>query len=230
MASTEPNVWENIVNTVVLPYLSTTIEIQRLFPDSVLFGSLILFITTMNSVFGFFAVFLLEVFASPKLLSTIISKFVGPVVSGSSSGPDGGICFPGFRGARKESNRELRFNEYPSISLTTLSAMATYIMSSMIQFNDTLKTMGKEWNTRFAFSMIFIGIILLTVFISRWYAGCESVSEMIIALVFGLFLGLIFFFFNKSLFGLESINFLGLPYVVDKSDQGSDIYVCAPQL
>lgn len=229
MASSEPNVWENIVKTIALPYLSTTIEIQRLFPDSVLFGSLILFITTMNSVFGFFAIFLLEVFASHKLLSTIISKFVGPVVSGSSSGPDGG-CFPGFRGARKEASRELRFNEYPSISLTTLSAMATYILSSMIQFNDTLKTMGKEWNTRFAFSMIFIGIILLTVFISRWYAGCESVSEMMIALFVGLFLGLVFFFLNKSLFGLESINFLGLPYVVDKSDQGSDIYVCAPQI
>lgn len=230
MASTEPNVWENIINTVVLPYFSTTIEIQRLFPDSVLFGSLILFITTMNSVFGFFAVFLLEVFASHKLLSIIISKFIGPIVSGSSSGPDGSKCFPGFRGSRKEIDRIQRFNEYPSISLTTLSAMATYIMSSMIQFNDTLKTMGKEWNTRFAFSMIFIGIILLTVFISRWYSVCESVSEMMVALFVGLFLGLVFFFLNKSLFGLESINFLGLPYVVDKSEQGSDIYVCAPQL
>lgn len=230
MATPAPNVFEKIRDSILLPYFSTTIELQRLFPDSVLFGSLVLFITTMNSVFGFFAIFLLEVFASHKLLSTIISKFVGPVVSGSSSGSDGGICFPGFRGSRKEVDRALRFNEYPSISLTTLSAMASYIMSSMIQFNDTLQTMGKEWNTRFAFSMIFIGIILLTVVMSRWYAGCESVSEIMIALAFGLFIGLLFFFLNKSLFGLESINFLGLPYVVDKSEKGSDIYVCAPNL
>jgi hypothetical protein len=30
------------------------------------------------------------------------------------------------------------------------------------------------------------------------------------------------------LFGMESINFLGLPYIVNKNEVGSPIYVCAP--
>ena len=39
--------------------------------------------------------------------------------------------------------------------------------------------------------------------------------------------GSIFFYVNKSLFGEESMNFLGLPYLVDKNSQGAPIYVCA---
>jgi hypothetical protein len=39
---------------------------------------------------------------------------------------------------------------------------------------------------------------------------------------------MIFFKVNLSLFGTESINFLGLPYMVNKNEVGAPIYVCAP--
>jgi hypothetical protein len=229
--STAPpkNTFEKIRDTLLLPYKDTIFEIQRLFPDSVLFGSLILFITTMNSVFGYFAVFLLEIFISHKMMSWILTKFVGPLQSGSSSGSMS-TCYPGFRGARKEVDRISRFNEYPSISITSISAISSYILASMITFNDTLKTMGEQWNTRFVFSLSFIAIILTSTIVFRWLMGCESVSEIGFALLFGLAIGGIFFAINKQMFGPESINFLGLPYLVDKNDQGSDIYVCAPTL
>jgi hypothetical protein len=36
------------------------------------------------------------------------------------------------------------------------------------------------------------------------------------------------FFLLKAQFGVEGINLLGLPYLVNKTEEGSDIYVCAP--
>jgi hypothetical protein len=32
---------------------------------------------------------------------------------------------------------------------------------------------------------------------------------------------------NKKLFGKESMNFLGLPYIVSKESKGDPIYICA---
>jgi hypothetical protein len=226
-AAPKENVFEKIRDTVILPYWSVINEIQRLFPDSVLFGSIILYLATMNGVFGYFAIFLLEVFASHKLLATILAKFVGPLQSESSSGSDV-VCFPGFRGARREVERTKRFNEFPSISITSLSAVTSYIIASMVKFKETLDYMGPEWKSRFGFSMFFTLFILLSVVAFRFFNGCESVKEIMIAVIYGLIVGGIFFVVNNSLFGPESVNFLGLPYIVDKSKQGSDIYTCAP--
>lgn len=223
------NVFEKIQDAVLVPYFNTIVEIQRLFPDSILFGSIVLYITTMNSVFGYFAVFLLEVFVSHKLLSSLITKIWGPMISESSSG-DTAVCYPGFRGARKAVERITRFNEYPSISVTTLSAIAMYILSSMIKFNDTLKAMGPEWNTRFGFSVAFIMIICLATFLFRWWMMCEGFSEIGLGILCGIVIGVSFFFANIALFGNESVNFLGLPYLVNKSDQGSDMYICVPSM
>ena len=38
-----------------------------------------------------------------------------------------------------------------------------------------------------------------------------------------------FYYVNKSVFGEESMNFLGLPYMVSKESQASPIYVCAAE-
>jgi len=222
------NNFEKIRDVVLVPYFNTIIEIQRLFPDSILFGSIVLYIVTMNSVFGYFAVFLLEIFASHKLLSSLLTKIWGPLRSESSGNTS--VCYPGFRGARKEVERMSRFNEYPSISVTTLSAIAVYILSSMIKFNDTLKAMGPEWNTRFGFSVVFILIICLVTFLFRWWMMCEGFGEIGMGIVFGIAIGISFFFANIALFGNESVNFLGLPYLVNKSDQGSDMYICVPSM
>ena len=47
------------------------------------------------------------------------------------------------------------------------------------------------------------------------------------AVFFAVIAGSIFFSLNKKVFGIESINFLGLPYMVSKESEGHPIYVCA---
>ena len=71
--------------------------------------------------------------------------------------------------------------------------------------------------------------IFLALFIILRMTGCgDGVSEVLYASVLGFIVGLIFFKVNLSLFGTEAINFLGLPYMVNKNEVGAPIYVCAP--
>ena len=88
--------------------------------------------------------------------------------------------------------------------------------------------MGQDWCPRTAFAIT--GILLLTMLfiIGRMY-GCEdSTMEIALALFLGLVAGILLYIVNLNVFGLESMNFNGLPIIVNKTEQGSSIYVCAP--
>jgi hypothetical protein len=211
--------------------LNTVLELQRLFPDSVLFGSMIMYIITMSTPYRVLAIFMLFVMLFHWIISTFIAKTYGKL-STSSSGPSAYIerCTTGFRTARKEIDRILRPQAYPSLSIMSMISFATYMISTMIQFAETLETMGPEWKGRIIFASIFCVLIPASVILIRIYGiGCESVSEVLVASGFGLVTGIGLFFLMKALFGLDGINILGLPYLVDKTEQGSDVYVCAPQ-
>jgi hypothetical protein len=54
-------------------------------------------------------------------------------------------------------------------------------------------------------------------------------GEVIAAFTMAILSGAIFYIINKSIFGTEAMNFLGLPYMVSKESQGSPIYVCAAE-
>jgi hypothetical protein len=47
------------------------------------------------------------------------------------------------------------------------------------------------------------------------------------AIAMAMIVGAIFFYVNKSLFGEEAMNFLGLPYLMSKDSQGAPIYICS---
>lgn len=219
------NIWTKIINNVIMPGSYTLAEIQRLFPDSLLFGSLFLYILTQNKSFGVFSLFIFETSLLHKFVSYMYEKIYGSATSDSSRSMS---CYPGFRSPRKEVDRILRDNTYPSLSVFSLVAVATYLMSSTLAFSETLDTMGTDWKGRIPFSITFAALIPFGILLTRYFLGCEGMGEILFSTFFGLLVGILLFVANKTLFGLEGINFLGLPYIVDKNKQGSDIYVCAP--
>jgi hypothetical protein len=223
--NTSETVFSKLQNNVLMPAVYTVGEIQRLFPDSLLFGSLFLYILTMNKSFGVFSLFIFETSLVHKFVSYLYEKTYGPRNSDSSRSS---ACYPGFRAPRKEVDRVLRTNPFPSLSIFSLWSVATYLLASTLAFSDTLSTMGKDWDGRIAFSISFVALIPLAIMLARYFIGCESIGELFFATFFGILIGIVLFSANKAFFGLEGINFLGLPYVVDKSQKGSDIYVCAP--
>lgn len=226
MATEQPNIFDKIQNNVITPAFQVITEIQRLFPDSVMFGSFILYVLTLNKPFGVFSLFLFETTLAHKLLSGIYEKTFGPTPSGSSANLDS--CYPGFRAVRKETDRILRPNTYPSLSIFSMFAVASYLLSSMTSFQETLSAMGTDWNSRYIFSTLFVIAIPIFTIIIRYFIGCETFGEISFAAFAGLLIGLVLYIVNLQIFDKEAVNFLGLPYLVDKSKQGSDIYVCTP--
>lgn len=200
-------------------------DLFSLMPDSILFGSMVLYVLTQNISYGMLAIFLLEVVLSHRILTWF---FYG--VSGSpGSQPmtaDSVKCRAGYKPAQYAVNRMFR-PSYPSYGLYSMSAIAMYLALSMSEFSDTLAEMGEDWTSRTVVAYVCIGCIF--VFYLLWrMGGCDdNLGEVGLALFFGTVIGYLGLKAHKAMFGPESINFLGLPYLKDKKSDGHPIYICS---
>jgi hypothetical protein len=221
----ENTLWDIIKENILTPALTTTDEIQRLLPDSLLFGAFFLYILTHNQSFGVFAIFLLQSSLLHKILASGYNMYLGTQVPAQKSAQ----CRPGFHLPGFDFLKRVSGNTYPSSSVYSIVSIASYIALSLNNFRETLATMGPEWQARGVSAMVFTMAILFLFVFTRFFRGCETKGEIATALVFGLIAGILLFYTNKALFGSEGINFLGLPILVDKDKEGSPIYVCVSE-
>jgi hypothetical protein len=196
-------------------------EIHSLIPDSILFGSLLMYLLTHNISFGIFGIFIFELALSHRLISWLFSQSAGP------SRPTDLSCRVGFKTTQYRFDRIFKHDPYPSYGVFSIASIATYLGLAINEFSNTLNSMGPEWSSRTKVAYSFIGIFLLAVIIGRWLSGCEPKLEIVIAFLCAMLIGYLFYYVNRSLFGVESMNFLGLPYLVSKESKGSPIYVCS---
>jgi hypothetical protein len=209
----------------ITPALDFGGELVQIFPDSVQFGSLLLYLLTQNYTFGIFTLFTLEVGLLHRLVGFVIKGANGPQAVNNEP-----RCRPGFRGTRLEFERAQMRNTYPSIQLFFLGAIAVYLTFANFLFKETLDTMGPIWSGRLYFGISFLVLMALFMMIYQIYRGCDTWTGVFMALLFGSVTGGLFYFVNYNLFGAEAMNFLGLPSIVNKADEGAPIYVCAPSL
>jgi hypothetical protein len=213
---------------------NSAMEIGALMPDSILFGSLLLYVLTQNLSFGVFAIFIFENVLSHKLLSWFMLQVEGAAVSRSIDPK----CRAGYKTPQLAIDRIYDHNPYPSYGVFSVVSIAAYLGLSTHEFSNTMKQMdfnnmnqteanSNKWSMRSTVAYTLIGIFLALFIILR-LVSCDTFSEVMYASVLGLIVGMFFFKVNLSLFGAESINFLGLPYMVNKNQVGAPIYVCAP--
>ena len=204
-------------------FTNTIIQLGISIPHSVLFGSIVLYMVTMNFSFGVFAIFILEIILSHRFLSWMITETSGPALNKKSMS-----CNAGFKTIQAPSiNRILSEHEYPSYSFFSITAIATYLGLSTNRFSDTMNYMGTQWASRPAVAYLFIVCVLVAFLLVRLIANCDDVTELLIAFVTGVGFAALFFKVNTIAFGDESVNFLGLPYLVSKDAKGDIIYVCS---
>ena len=204
--------------------LSPIVELYSLIPDSILFGSLLLYVITQNLSYGIFSFFIFETILSHRLLSWIMIQTFG---SQPRSENPNIKCRAGFKTEQLDVKRMFMHNQYPSYAIYSLTSIGTYLGLSTYQFSNTFEAMGSEWSGRSMTAYIFIGAVLLTFILARMYACQEGFSEIAIAFIFAIVLGSAFFKLNVLLFGEEAVNFLGLPYLSEKAANGTPIYVCS---
>jgi len=203
-------------------------EIIRLFPDSALFGSIVLYMITQHLPYGVFAVFLLEASGLYKAVNLITDSMAPrPSVKRGTDEEKQRFtkCRSGFLAPRLEVERLFMHEGAVSMPMFYISAITAYLLGSTFQYSTVLNTMGASWASRTLISSIF-GILLLTLCYIR-NMGCSSHLSLIAALIIGVAAGACFWFINTSVFGVESTNFAGLPYLLNKTD-GSVLYTCIP--
>ena len=224
IGATISNAWTTIVQFFTPIFISPIIEIYSLIPDSILFGSIVLYAITQNLSYGVFSIFIMEVIVSHKLLSWVLTQTFGPQ---SRSTSDSIKCRAGFKTPELDVRRIFMHDQYPSYSIFSMTSIATYLGLSTLEFSDTFEAMGSEWKGRSMTAYIFIGAVLLTFILVRALYCTENNYEIATAFIFGLVIAFAFFKLNMMFFDKEAINFLGLPYLSEKAASGTPIYVCS---
>jgi hypothetical protein len=221
------SLWVSRIRPILLTLLETTNEIGRLFPDSIIFGSFLLFFMTQNLPYGIFALFMIETSVLHKVTSFLFDKTSGGASANSKSTRNtDASCIPGFRRARIEFERTLLGNSYPSSPMFFLGAIASYLALVNTAFKETMDEMGKDWSSRYWFGAVMIVLWCGAAIGLRGLTGCTSFGEIGLAFFIGIMMGVGLYFVNTRLFGMEAVNFLGLPYLVNKTDEKNPLYVC----
>ena len=220
----ELDTWSSIKRFSTAAFLSPVIEIYSLIPDSILFGSILLYAITQNLSYGVFSIFIVEIIFSHKLLTWTMTQLFGPQ---SRSTTDSIRCRAGFKTPELDVRRIFMHDQYPSYAIFSMTSIATYLGLSTFEFSDTFKAMGSEWEGRSMSAYIFILAVLITFILARMYACSENGTEIGIAFISALIVSFIFFKLNMLFFDKEAVNFLGLPYLSEKAANGTPIYVCS---
>lgn len=216
---------EGITGTIT----GSAYEINRLFPNSLLFGGLILYFVTQNVAYRMFAILVGEVAVAHWAIDWVMDR-VQPR-SPATGTATGTRCASGYRAARMEIDRiNVQPDRFPTFSAMTLGALLSYTITALVGFKDTLDAMGPEWGRRFYVAAVMSCLFVIYFVGMRIYTGCETFGEVTIGLAIGALLGLPLYWLNKSVLSDEANNILGLPYMVDKNKTGEPIYVCAPRM
>lgn len=198
-------------------------EIHRLMPDSLLFGSLLMYFLTHNFSFGVFAVFVFETTLSHRLIHWLIAQSVGV-----EPRPVAVKCRTGYISEQFDAKRIFSHDPYPSYGVFSITAIATYLGLATKEFSETREAMGPQWQSRSIVAYVFITLLVLAFVLVRLFLSeCpDTFGEICLAAFAAILVGFAFYSFNKSVFGKEAMNFLGLPFMVSKGDKNDPIYVC----
>ena len=211
----------SINGTIKGTVLDSINQIHRIMPDSILFGSIILYFLTQNYAYGIFSLFIFETVMMHKLIAWVFAKSMGEAPL-----PDV-KCRSGFKTTRHDFNRMFS-KQYPSYGMFSITAIGIYLGLATKEYSDTFDAMGPDWASRPSIAYGLIAITIVTFMMVRW-SSCEKFGELCKAFICAILVGVVFFHINKKLFGKESMNFLGVPSIVTKESQGDPIYVCAAE-
>jgi hypothetical protein len=199
-------------------------------PDSLTIGSLLLAIIFQSLPLLMIFATLIELTIGRIAIGTI-AGYLSPSFSLATTGSSSKKCLPGVSYGTMESITSAIANKlnivFPSESMFVLGGLASYIMSSILQFREELKALGPEWEARIYIVAALIGIGMLSYIIYQVGNGCASLGSLLVSTFMAILAGLLISFQNKAFLGKESINVLGLPFLDERVQTGAPLYVCS---
>jgi len=215
---------DSFSNKFIAPFVASAVELTHLFPDSILFGSFLLYVITQNLSYGVFSLFLFETSVLHRMIGFVVQQTMGDMNEPGKSCGTSGFSAPRLAMDRVRSIRPQQgLNPFAFF----MGAILTYLCAAIGQFKESLDVMGPDWSGRFYFVVIMAPLITLAMLILYGVTGCFTWQGGLLAVGGGCLAGGALYILNNALFGAEGMNFLGLPYLVNKADAGDPIYICS---
>uniref|UniRef100_A0A6C0D7S3 Phosphatidic acid phosphatase type 2/haloperoxidase domain-containing protein n=1 Tax=viral metagenome TaxID=1070528 RepID=A0A6C0D7S3_9ZZZZ len=195
-------------------------EFILLFPDSILFGSVLLGLSTLSLQHGLFFMSFLESFIALSGLQNILSFVVGNSSNGTR-------CKSKFHTLMFGDILGSTSADTPSYGIYVVSFACAYMLTSLYEIKDELDVLDSSFYKQYNTSFYVLTAIPILYAIARVVLHCDSVSSALVSLFVGAFIGILLEFQNVSLFGRNATNFLGIPLLRNKTVNNEPIYICS---
>jgi len=208
-------------------------EIVRLIPDGLFVGSGIFSLFSQN-----YAVFMLFLTVFEILLITLGLQSLFGYISLPDVLPNAAAvspkCLSGFQSPTVQT-MSVFFNiavrsAFPSPPIFVFTAASMYVIMAMQEFIPEIQELGPGFSTRFYLGIIFTCLLILIFSIHRLLNKCDSWGILTMSILVGLLTGFLLAYQNKTLFGKESINIMGIPVFRNVTADGKPIYICPKKL
>lgn len=208
-------------------------EVIRLIPDGLFVGTGLFGLMSQNYPVGMLFLTLFEVLLITLGLQNLFRYVSLPdVIPTAKSMSD--QCISGFQSPTLQT-LSLFFkmpmaSAYPSPPVFVLTTAIVYVLSCLQQFIPEMEGLGPGFSTRYYMSIILSVLALIIVTIFRFITGCDTMGILVFSIFTGFILGIVLCQQNKTLFGKEAINLMGVPVFTNTTADGKPIYICPQKL
>jgi len=196
------------------------LEGLNLLPDGILFGSFLMGLTTVSAAHSIF------------FISIIISLFVlyglqiaTKLIYGGSISKE--VCKSKLFKHTFEQLFVSSSANAPSYGMFIVSFACSYLATSLYNLKDELEVLDTSVMKQYYISITSLIVIAIIYLMYILFYGCESMGSSSSALLFGSITAMIIVNINVLLFGKDSINFVGIPLLRNKTVDGKPIYICS---
>ncbi len=216
---------ESIIEKTLQPL---TEELLRLFPDGLIVVSGLFALFTLSYPYAVFFASMCEA----SLIQNILQRVTTYLGISSTSPTDESYtrtCKSGYL-FKDLSSLSLFSNPagtaFPSPQIFMLTAAAGYIMATLNALAKELEALGPAYANRYYMSVVFLFALLFVFLAFRMYHHCDTLGVILMTVLFGTLVGFMIAEQNRRLFGIESLNLIGIQILRNLSTSGRPMNIC----
>ena len=208
-------------------------EVIRLIPDGLFVGTGLFSLMSQNYPVAMLFLTIFETLLISVGLQNLFGYISLPDVLPNAEAV-GSKCVSGFQSPTLQT-MSIFFkmpvtSAYPSPPIFVFTTACMYVLSCMQQFIPEMEGLGPGFSSRFYLGIILSSIVLAIVSIYRFITKCDTMGVILVSILSGFVLGLTLCYQNKTLFGKEAINLMGIPVFINTTVDGKPIYICPQNL
>jgi len=215
----EQSLGAKILQSGFVTYLG---EIIQYAPESIVIGSTVLAIFTNSFALLVFVLFQFELIGFRRLFSGL-NGYLFPTLSEKVSNCENGFLLAGNGERTCILNIFGKGGSFPASGLFFISGVFSYLVGSLMSFQQVLESLGSDYSTRIITATVFSLLSILLVFFYNMLWGCNSFVGSLGSVIFGILIGYLFLTIHGFVFGADGINLLGVPTL---STNDKMFYIC----